>query len=290
MDVSVITVTWNSADMIEAQLQSVRNAAEGVSFEHIVVDNASTDATVEKIEQSGFPIQLYTQTKNLGFAGGNNIGFSHATGRYIFFLNPDMALLPGTLQKAVQFMDAHPNAAISSGVLKDKDGHSSLLLRPRLFPRRRDQVMIFFKLHRLFPKAMKMYTGETLDLTHEQKVDSVRGSCMIVRRSFLDTLGFAFDPRYFIWYEDVDLCREAYARGYEVWLTSAFSASDFAGRSFAKRRLYWKQKQFTKSMVGYEKKWGHPFFALFLSVCRIPLLVLAWLHDVLGFRSRPSQI
>ena len=86
-------------------------------------------------------------------------------------------------------------------------------------------------------------------------MDSVRGSFMIMRREVYEKLGWAFDPRYFIWFEDVDLCREVKKMGLKVVYTPVISCVDYVGQSFKKRTTLWKQKQFIKSMAQYFWKW-----------------------------------
>ncbi len=284
MHVTVITVTWNSAETIAAHMHSLAHATKTVSYNHIIVDNASSDATLEVIQKTSLPCQVISLPCNQGFSGGNNAALPHATGDYILFLNPDTELKEGALDALIQTAEAHPNAAIVSGKLLNTAGKTDAYLRPRPFPRRRDMLIMFFKARYLFPNTVGEYTNVSFDSTKEQDVDTVRGAFMFMRRSFSKELGFAFDPRYFIWFEDVDVCREAKKRGYTVRYTPLAVAIDHVGQSFKKQKLFWKQRQLTKSMMQYEWKWGHYFFATFIFFARIPLLALVWLSDALGFR------
>ena len=87
-------------------------------------------------------------------------------------------------------------------------------------------------------------------------MDSVRGSFMLARREFIEKLNRAFDERFFIWFEDVDLCREAKQLGYKVIYNPVISCVDLVGQSFKKRSVFWKQWQFFRSMFKYFVKWG----------------------------------
>lgn len=284
MRVSVVTVTWNSIETIEAQMRSLVQAAVSVSYEQIIVDNASSDTTIQTITNTHLPCKVITLNKNKGFAAANNEALQYAQGQYVLFLNPDMELLPGALDALVTAAEAHQNAAIVSGHLVNTNGIMDAHLRPRPFPRRRDMLIMLLKARQLFPHTVAEYTNATFDETKEQVVDTVRGACMLVRRSFIDEIGFAFDPRYFIWFEDVDICREAKKRGLTVHYTPYAKVIDHVGQSFKKQKLFWKQKQFTKSMMQYAWKWGHPLFAVGIFLVRLPLLALVWVADTIGLR------
>lgn len=257
MDVSIITVTWNSEEHIAEQIRSVISACEGISFEQIVVDNGSSDSTVE-IVQKNFPnVKLIKNNHNAGFGQANNQAAKMAQGEYILFLNPDMRLEEGSLTKWLAWTRERPKVGISGCRLVTQSGELNLEAMPRRFPRVLDQLMIVLKMPHLFPSVLSHYLYRDKDFSKEQSVDSVRGSCMLVRRELIEKLGFAFDPRYYFWFEDVDLCREAKRLEYEVVYTPVVSAVDAVGTSFKKRNLIWKQFQLLKSMVTYFWKWDN---------------------------------
>lgn len=106
------------------------------------------------------------------------------------------------------------------------------------------------------------------DANTEQDVDSVRGSFMMIRRDVVSKLGFAFDPRYYIWFEDVDICREAKRLGYRVVHTPVISCVDYIGQSFKKRDSVWKQKNFTRSMLTYFQKWEPWYVWMWIAIFR----------------------
>lgn len=255
MDLSVITVTWNSKEHIGRQIQSVFSGSLKNSFEHIVIDNASTDGTAEYIRKKYPCVQLIANEKNKGFAAANNQGVKLAQSEFILFLNPDMVVEPGSLDTILDWMRNNKKVGIASPKLVDEQGNLNEHALPRRFPRVWEQVALILKLPHLFPFLLNKYLMKGFDGEKEQEVDSVRGSFMIVRRELIEKLGFGFDPRYFIWFEDVDICREAKKHGYNVMYTSVITATDFVGQSFKKRDSVWKQKNFTKSMLTYFQKW-----------------------------------
>ena len=256
IDISVITVTWNAQDTITDQLRSVISACKDISFEQIVVDNASTDETVNRVKAVSAHIELIVQTHNLGFAAANNQGARDARGRYLLFLNPDMKINKGALDDLVAWMDQHSQVGIVGCKLTRPDGTYYPEAGPRRFIRFIDVCVLLCKIHHIIPAALNRYRMKDFDSEQEQEVDSVRGAFLCMRRSLYDDLGWAFDPRYFLWFEDVDVCREAKARGYKVMYMPHIACVDYFGRSFAKRNTLWKQKQFFTSLVQYWHKWG----------------------------------
>jgi len=256
MDLTVITVTWNSAGYIADQIRSVILAAAGITYEHLIVDNDSTDQTVSTIEREFSRLRLIKNTANRGFAAANNQAVAEVRGEFVLFLNPDMRLAPASLAQWVEWMRAHREVGVSGCKLVDETGAINQKATPRRFPRLADQLMIMLKIHHLAPKLLDRYLRRAVDFAKEQIVDSVQGSCMLVRRELIDQLGRAFDERYFIWFEDVDLCREAKRLGYKVWYTPIICVVDYGGQSFKKRNFWWKQAHFIGSLIKYFYKWG----------------------------------
>lgn len=255
MDLSVITVTWNSAELIREQIKSVKAGCKNVSFEQFVVDSASADNTAGIIEKETPWVKLIKSNTNLGFAGGNNLGAKKAQGEFLLFLNPDMRVEEGSLDKMVEWMRGHTDVGVASCTLLDEQGDLNKDALPRRFPTVWDQLAIILKLPHLFPKVLDHYLFKDFNPELEQEVDSVRGSFMIMRRQVYEKLGWAFDPRYFIWFDDVDTCREVKKMGLKVMYTPIISCVDYVGQSFKKRSTLWKQKQYIKSMVQYFWKW-----------------------------------
>jgi len=235
-------------------MQSVREGCEKISFEQIVVDNGSKDNTVE-IVRSFSHAKLIANTENTGFAAANNQGVKIASGDFLLFLNPDMLAAPGSLDKMVGWLVKHPDAGIVSCKLTDAEGNFNPEASPRRFPTVWDQAALLLKLSHVLPFVLNKYLMKNFEPNKEQEVDSVRGAFMLVRKEIMEQLGWAFDPRYFIWFEDVDLCREIKRLGYKVIYTPIISCVDYVGQSFIKQETLWKQKNFTASMLTYFKKW-----------------------------------
>jgi GT2 family glycosyltransferase len=255
MDVSIITLTWNSEDFITEQIVSVKKAAQTIAYEQIIVDNASTDTTIELVERNFPEIKLIKNSANLGFAAANNNAVKEAQGKLLLFLNPDMRLSEVSLDKLVSWMNVHEDCGIVSCKLVSLEDKMRPIHKPTKFPTLYSLVVTALKLPILFPSILKKYTYSDQELFQDIEVDAVRGSFMLMRRELFEKLGFAFDPRYFIWFEDVDVCREAKRLGYKVMFTPLISCIDYAGQSFKKQNLVKRQKQFFKSAIIYLNKW-----------------------------------
>ena len=256
MELSVITVTLNSDRHIADQLRSVQTAGRGFEIEQIVVDNNSSDETVSLIERDFPQVKLIKNSANLGFGVANNQGAKIASGRFFLLLNPDMKMSANGLRELLDYFKQQPKIGLLGCRLTDEKGKLNLSATPRRLPRLWEVKAIFWKLPHLFPNILNRYLYRDLDFNKPQQVDTVRGAFMLLRREIYERLGRIFDPRYFIWFEDVDLCREIKKLGYEVWYSPLLSCQDFVGQTFRGQNFWWKQWQFFKSAWLYFSKWG----------------------------------
>jgi GT2 family glycosyltransferase len=192
-DVSVVIVSYNTADLIEACLLSVR-ASVGVSLETFVVDNASADGGAALVREK-FPwVRLMENRANRGFGAANNQVFGECAGRYIVLLNPDTEATPEAFRRMAAWMDANPRVGIAGPTVNNIDGS------------RQDTVS------RTYP-GQKRTSGELSGLPGE--IACVMGACQIVRTGFMRELG-GFDEDFFLYGEDQDLCLRIRRNGYEV--------------------------------------------------------------------------
>lgn len=267
LDLSIITVTYQSEKQIESLIQSVHLGCRKISYEHIIVDNGSTDKTVPLIQASSYPVACFPQKSNLGFSAANIFGYRQSKGRYLLFLNPDMEIQEPGLDRMLEWMAAKPEVGIAGCLLLDQHGKFNAEAAPRRFPKLYEQFILLLKLQKIFPNALNRYFYKDLDFTQEQAVDSVRGSFMMMPREFVETIGWPFDPLYFIWFEDVDICREAWRHGFSVYYTPIISCQDAIGQSFKQCDRRWKFRQYAESLQRYLRKW-EPFYIW----CWVPML------------------
>jgi GT2 family glycosyltransferase len=249
-------VTHQSHEHIADQILSVAMSSFRVKHEHIIVDNASTDGTTELIEK-GYStyVKWIKNKKNLGFAAANNQAFLESKGRYLLFLNPDMRIELSSLDKLVPWMDAHSDIGIAGCKLLDSEGRPHEALQPRRFPPCILNVAFFLNVQHVFPSLKSLFHYIPFDPEKERDVDSVRGSMMLVRREVLDGFHRSFDPRYFLLFEDLDLCREVRDQGYRVVYTPMVSCVDLFHRSFLHHCRFWKHWQMSRGLWVYALKW-----------------------------------
>lgn len=259
MNLSIIIVSYNVKEKLKKNLEAIFSSQGDFSFEIFVVDNASIDESAEMVE-SFFPsVKLIKNENNLGFAKANNIAIEKAKGDFILLLNPDMQVFSETLINSLIFAKKNPQAVVSSCLLVDSDNKT--IKHVRRFPKFFDQLAIILKLPHVFPNIVKSYLYLDFDYNTIQKVDSVRGSFfMINKKSFqkISSLNLPLlDERYFIWFEEVDFCRQIYKMGGEVWYNPNAFCLDYVGQSFSLLKKGRAQKYFCDSMLKYFKKW-HP--------------------------------
>ena len=231
MDLSVIIVNWNAAAYLPAALDSLFAAQGDLAMEVILVDNASSDHSLALVREHFPQVTIIANEVNRGFAAGNNQGIRRARGRYILLLNPDTELPPHALTEMVAFMDAHPQVGVVGPRLQGAKGKvqgGAAGYDPSL------ATIFNFStfLYRLFPRRFKgLWLPRSLYETDDPiPVDWVSGACMMIRREALDAAGL-MNERYFMYSEDVELCRRVRQAGYSVMCLPSVHVTHHIGGS-----------------------------------------------------------
>jgi hypothetical protein len=258
MDLSIIIVSWNVKDHLQKNLESLFRSRGDFKFEVFVVDNASVDGSAEMV-QTKFPeVNLICNSENSGFSKANNQAIKIAKGKFILLLNPDMRVRPDTLRNILNWAAGKPEATVIGCKLVDKSGGT--IKQVRRFPRFFDQLMIVFKIPHFIPSVVNKYLCSDFNYETASKVDSIRGAFFLVNReNYKKISGLDYpllDENYFIWFEEVDFCRQAHELGGEVWYSPAAECLDHVGQSFKQVGLGQTQKYFSESMLKYFRKWG----------------------------------
>lgn len=251
--VDVIVVNWNDRENLRAALDSIFALPEiknDPQFAQVVVsDNGSTDGSPAFLKEVyGDYVHVIKNGENLGFGAGVNRAIARTSSPYIFLLNPDATVEAGTLSELVRFMDEHPRAAMAGPKIFQTDGKvaescgefdtwTGAFLRSSAWGQ--------------WPFLRRFANGAALrscDYNNPRKVDLVIGAALLLRRSTLDELG-AFDERYFMYHEEVDLAKRIADAGYETWFVPSACAMHIGqgssrGRSVEgmkqrSRRKYW---------------------------------------------------
>lgn len=213
--ISVIIVNYNVKYFLEQCLYSVQAAVAGLDAEVFVVDNNSTDGSVDYLRPR-FPEVTFIENKdNPGFAKANNQAIRQCNGEYVLLLNPDTVIGEESLRTLCFFMDEHPNAG-GIGV-KMLDGHGVFLPESkRSFPSPWISFCKIFGLSKLFPKSrvFSRYSLAYLDKEKQHKVDVLAGAFMLLRHEALDKTGL-LDEDFFMYGEDIDLSYRMVLGGYK---------------------------------------------------------------------------
>ena len=209
-ELTAIVVTYNAAPWIERSLESLR----GTDAELIVIDNGSTDGTVELVRER-FPEARLVEHENRGFGAGNNAGMRLGSGRYFLLLNPDAWLTGDALERLVAFADEHPEAGVVGPRLLNPDG--SLQRSVRGYPTPWRLATEYFFLRKLAPhsQALNALFGAGFDHESVREADYLFGACLLVRRDAVDSIG-GFDEEFFLMSEEVDWCYRFRQAGWDV--------------------------------------------------------------------------
>jgi N-acetylglucosaminyl-diphospho-decaprenol L-rhamnosyltransferase len=210
-DVSVIVVNYNTAHLLGRMFAALEAGRGDLRLQVIVVDNASRDDSVQVLRTQHPQAELIANTANPGFGRANNQALARANGRYVLLLNTDAFVSPDTLSKTVSFMDAHPQCGVLGVKLVGEDG----ALQPscRYFPTPWNVFLAANGLQRRF--AARLVDDLAWDHASVRECDWVPGCFYLVRREVIDRVGL-FDPRYFLYCEEVDHCRAVRSAGWSI--------------------------------------------------------------------------
>jgi GT2 family glycosyltransferase len=224
-DISIIIVNYNSGPHLGECLTSLSDGLAGFNWEVVVVDNASTDhseAVAEK-DESILGVRLVRLQANRGFAAGANLGARIARANCLLFINPDCLVAPGFLQPLLHEVETHPRCAAVAPCVINEDGSPQGNARgdPTMMTGLFGRSTL---LSRLFPSAQLarrnvLLPGVLPESQAAAAVDWVSGSCVLVRREAFNQIG-GFDERYFLYWEDADLCRRVRTAGWSIHFRS----------------------------------------------------------------------
>jgi GT2 family glycosyltransferase len=214
-DLSVVVVNRNTRELLTECLASIRELGGPVRLETIVVDNGSTDGSVERVRDEFPEVRLITNPENTGYAFPNNQGIAESRGRYLLLLNSDTVLRPGALARLVEFMDEHPRAGACGPLLRFPDGR--LQRSCYSIPSPRTYVSNMLTLDRRFPRS-RLFGNEHMGFGHDRtvEVEALLGAALLVRRETLEQVG-ALDERLRIHYNDFDWCLRIREAGWKIY-------------------------------------------------------------------------
>lgn len=231
-DGTVVLVTFNSRRSLPSCLASLATCLPSAKI--VVVDNASTDDTVAVLHSAPNPVSVIRHDRNLGFARGVNAALTQAAGAFVLILNPDCVVYPEAVERMVASLEGDPDCALVGPRILNADGSLQGSARgdPNLITGLFGRSSL---LTRLFPRSPWARRNVRAELVLETDggsvpVDWVSGACMLARRDRLLAIG-GFDERYFLYWEDADLCRRLRAQGSVIRYLPSASVQHVGGES-----------------------------------------------------------
>jgi GT2 family glycosyltransferase len=217
MNVSIVIVHYNTPELTRNCIQSVLEKTNAVSYEIIVVDNASTVHDVGELKEEFPSIHLIKSKVNLGFARGNNLGIKEAKGKYILLLNSDTVLINDAISLAYAYMEEHKTVGVISAQLQYPDGRIQSVCQR--FPSIKYSAIELLRLQKLMPaeKKGRVLLGAFFDHKATVQCDWVWGAFFFFRSEVLEKLPDGkLNEDYFMYIEDMQWCMDIRRLGYEV--------------------------------------------------------------------------
>jgi N-acetylglucosaminyl-diphospho-decaprenol L-rhamnosyltransferase len=212
VDITIVLVSYNTAFLLDRLFSALAAAQGRLKLQIIAIDNGSRDNSVEVLRDKYPFVKLIANDTNVGFGRANNQALEHMRGRYLLLLNTDAFVSPDTLAKTFDYMEHTPRCGVLGVKLVGEDG----ALQPccRYFPTPWNVFLLASGLGKYFPKT-RLIDDMSWDHRSTRQCDWVPGCFYLVRKAVLDQLGL-FDPRFFLYYEEVDHCRRVREAGWDV--------------------------------------------------------------------------
>jgi hypothetical protein len=276
MKLSIIIVSWNTADILAQCLDSVFAHAPAVPFEVWVVDNASSDGSVAMVGQRFPQVKLLANTGNVGFATANNQAMRQCTGEYVLLLNPDTIVYADALARLVQFLDLNPQAGACGARLLNADGS----LQHSCYP----TPTLGRELWRMFHLDGRIrYHMDNWETNTPRPVEALLGACIMARRNILEAIGL-MDESYFMFSEEIDLCYRIRQAGWQIYWLPQAQIVHLGGQSTRQvktemfLRLYEGKLRYMRKHYGRFQTWLYKLILLLASLARLLITPIAWLE------------
>lgn len=283
MEVSIIYVNYKTAGLILDSIRSVKEKTQGLAYEIIVVDNSSGDHSLELIKAT-FPEVICIQSaENLGFGRANNLGIEKAQGECILFLNPDTVLRNDAIRILYGYLRENPLAGACGGNLYDESG------QPATSFSRKYPSFIWELLAILYIPPICVSHRRSLFFNNEGypiEVASITGADLMIRRSVLSCVG-AFDPDFFMNYEETELCNRIKRAGFKIYSVPSAQITHLEGRaSYIKQsRLYFL---YEGQYIYFRKRYGIFGCRLIFTITQLKSYVRIVQFILLGNKKRRS--
>jgi len=278
MILSIVIVNWNTGKLLSDCLESIyaNLPFSADQVETIIVDNASVDGSAQAAEACCPQVQVIYNTVNPGFGAANNQGLQQAKGRYALILNPDTLILPGALKAMLEFLEANPQVGAVGPRLHNPDRSLQYSCSP--------EPTVKTEFQRLFHLGGMRADGyehmETWDCETPHKVDVLLGACIMARMDALQALK-GFEEAYFMYSEEVDLCRRLRTAGWNLYWVPQAEIVHYGGQSTRLAptemflQLYRSKILYFRRYSGRITVWAYKIVLAFASLLRMAVVALA---------------
>jgi N-acetylglucosaminyl-diphospho-decaprenol L-rhamnosyltransferase len=247
--VSVLIVSYNTCDLL---LEAIGSVVDEPHVETIVFDNASTDGSPKAVGKRFPRMKLIQSAQNLGFAAGVNRGAAQANGQALLVFNSDARLEPGALDLLLEFLDRSPRAALVSPSLTYTDGAPQAAAFR--FPGLIQVALDLFPIPRLTDTRL----NGRINATQPRQIGHPLGACMLIKRAAWEDVG-PLDEGYFMYLEEIDWCRRARNRGWQIWQQPQAVAIHHAGSS-TRQHPDAMFAQLWRSRLRYYQRFSNPTY------------------------------
>ena len=281
-DISVVIVNYNVKDYLYKCLNSIVSSTGELNIEIFVVDNNSTDGSIEFLQPKFNDVNFIKLDQNLGFGKANNIGINQAKGKYILLLNPDTLLENNTLINLFSFMEANPDVGISTCKILNGDGTFQESCR-RGFPTPLAAFSKLFGIQKFFPKSKVLgrYNLTFLDENEIAEVEAISGSFMFFKGDLLKKIG-GFDEDFFMYGEDLDICYRVNKLNYKIMYVPQTSTIHYKGESTKRSNINDIKVFFDAMQIFVKKHYSKSFF--FLTFLRLGIFLRAMISYLLKYK------
>lgn len=249
---SINIVNYNNSQFLTNCIKSIYEYTRKINFTILVIDNASTDNSIELIKNKFLALKIIKNDNNIGFAKAHNIGIKLTEAKYILILNPDTLFIDASIERMVDFMDKHADTGIVGPKILNPDKspqHTGIT-----YPNNLNLLFETFFLDRIFPdsrlfgrhKKIYEFSKENAD------VDYMQGSCLMTKKEVIEDIGL-LDERFFMYFEETDFCYRAKKKGWKISRLQNCSAIHFGcGETgyYDEPRIY----QYHKSLILFYRK------------------------------------
>ena len=245
--ISIVIVSYNVCQLLDECLQSVGRALDGIEGEVYVVDNNSTDRTVEMLQPKYPQVHFIANQHNVGFARANNQAIRQSDSEYVLLLNPDTVVFEPTLRGCLEFMDQHPEAGGTGVRMLTRDGNPA--------PESRRAVPTpWVSMLKMLGFTRRYYMSH-LPWDQPSQIEVVSGAFCLLRRKALDQVGL-LDEDFFMYGEDIDLSFRLLKGGWQNWYLP-FDIIHYKGESTEKTSFRYVHVFYQAMLIFFRKHYGH---------------------------------